>query len=209
MGALAGVRLRLGRMRPLAAPVSHRERLLEAAAAFTAEQGWGALTMAKLADLVGVSRQTVYNEIGGKPQLAEAMIMRELEMFLGRVEAAFSDNPTDLVRAIEAAALNVLELAGTDPLLHMVVRSSQGAESDLLPLLTTHSEALLEAAGQVVGEHVRRYDVPLDEDRMAVMIDMVIRLVLSHVMQPRGEPRETAETVAWIAARVLAPDAHR
>ena len=49
-----------------------------AAARFTAEHGWGALTMGKLADLVGVSRQTVYNELGGKPQLAEAMVMREL-----------------------------------------------------------------------------------------------------------------------------------
>ena len=36
---------------------------------------------------------------------------------------------------------------------------------------------------------------------------MVVRLVLSHVMQPTGEPAETAETIAWIvdrATRVLA-----
>ncbi len=191
-------------MRPFVAPVSHRERLLGAAAQYTAEHGWSTLTMGKLAELVGVSRQTVYNEIGGKPQLAEAMILRELETFLGRVDAAFSDNPTDLVRAIEAAAVNVLELARTDPLLHMVVRSSQGAESDLLPLLTTHSAALLDAAGAVVGEHVRRYDVPLDPERMQLMIDMVIRLVLSHMMQPAAEPHETAATIAWIAKRVLA-----
>ena len=79
-------------------PVTHRDRLLAAAAArFTAEHGWGALTMGKLADLVGVSRQTVYNEIGGKPQLAEAMVMRELELFLDLVDSAFHDNPDDLV----------------------------------------------------------------------------------------------------------------
>jgi AcrR family transcriptional regulator len=190
-------------MRPLLAPVSHRERLLEAAAGFTAEHGWSALTMAKLADLAGVSRQTVYNEIGGKPQLAEAMVMRELELFLSRVETAFLNHPTDLVAAIEAAATNVLELADTDPLLHAVVRSSQGAESDLLPLLTTHSGALLEAAGQVVGEHVRRYDAPLPPERIDLLIDMVIRLVLSHIMQPAADPAQTPATIAWIAARVL------
>ena len=61
-----------------AAQVSHRDRLVTAAARFTAANGWAELTMAKLADLVGVSRQTVYNEIGGKPQLAEAMVLREL-----------------------------------------------------------------------------------------------------------------------------------
>ncbi len=185
------------------ASVTHRDRLLEAAARFTAEHGWGALTMAKLADAVGVSRQTVYNEIGGKPQLAEAMVLRELEHFLQLVDSAFRDNPDDLVRAIEAAAFRVLDLAGTDPLLHAILSSSQGADSELLPLLTTHSEPLLGAAGQMIREHVATYEVTLEEPRVEVLIDMVVRLVLSHVMQPTAQPAETAETIAWIAARVL------
>jgi AcrR family transcriptional regulator len=204
--------LSLGRMTSVAAtesspgPVTHRDRLLTAAARFTAEHGWGALTMGKLADLVGVSRQTVYNELGGKPQLAEAMVMRELDLFLDHVDSAFTDNPDDLVAAIEAAAFRVLDLARTDPLLHAILSSTQGADSELLPLLTTNSEGLLEAAGQMIREHVTRYDVPLDEHRIEVLIDMVVRLVLSHVMQPSGAPAETASTVAWIAARVLTAD---
>ena len=32
---------------------------------------------------------------------------------------------------------------------------------------------------------------------------MVVRVVLSHVMQPSGPPAETADDIAWIAARVL------
>ena len=187
------------------APVpTHRDRLLVAAARFTSEHGWGALTMGKLADLVGVSRQTVYNELGGKPQLAEAMVMRELALFLDHVDSAFRDNPDDLVAAIEAAAYRVLDLARTDPLLHAILSSSQGADSELLPLLTTNSEGLLGAAGEMIRAHVVTYDVPLEEHRVEVLIDMVVRLVLSHVMQPTGEPAETAATVAWIAARVLA-----
>ena len=188
----------------LATTVSHRDRMLAAAADFTAEHGWAALTMAKLADMVGVSRQTVYNEIGGKPQLAEAMVMRELEQFLALVESAFLDHPDDLVQAIEAAAARVLESARTDPLLHAVLSSSQGADSELLPLFTTNSAALLSTAGQMVRAHVASYDVGLDDERLEVLIDMVVRLVLSHVMQPHGGPRETAQTIAWIAARVLA-----
>ena len=140
--------------------------------------------MAKLADLVGVSRQTVYNEIGGKPQLAEAIVMRELQMFLGLVDSAFEDNPDDLVEAIETAAYRVLDLAGRDPLLHAILSSRQGADSELLPLLTTNSEALLDAAGQMIRAHVATYPVHLEEHRVEVLIDMVVRLVLSHVMQP-------------------------
>lgn len=185
------------------APVTHRDRLLSAAARFTAEHGWGALTMGKLADLVGVSRQTVYNELGGKPQLAEAMVLRELEHFLGVVDSAFEDNPGDLVRAIETAAFRVLRLARNDALLHAILSSSQGADSELLPLLTTHSEPLLDAAGETIRRHVVTYEVGLPEHRADVLIDMVVRLVLSHVMQPAGEPAETAETIAWIAQRVL------
>ena len=37
----------------------------------------------------------------------------------------------------------MLELASTDPLLHAILSSSQGADSELLPLLTTNSEPLL------------------------------------------------------------------
>jgi len=185
------------------APVTHRDRLLSAAARLTAEHGWGALTMAKLADLVGVSRQTVYNEIGGKPQLAEAMVLRELELFLDLVDSAFQDNPDELVKGIEAAAFRVLDLARTDPLLHAILSSSQGADSELLPLLTTNSEPLLGAAGQMIRAHVSTYDLHMEEPRIEVLIDMVVRLVLSHVMQPTGEPAETAEAIAWIAERVL------
>jgi AcrR family transcriptional regulator len=185
------------------APVTHRDRLLVAAARFTAEHGWGELTMAKLAELVGVSRQTVYNEIGGKPQLAEAMVLRKLELFLEVVDSAFQDNPRDFVQAIETAAFRVLDLARTDPLLHAILSSSQGADSELLPLLTTNSEPVLGAAGEMIRTHVTRYDVHLGEQRVEVLIDMVVRLVLSHVMQPTDEPAQTAQTIAWIAGRVL------
>ena len=194
---------RLEPMSPVSAPSGHRDRLLAAAARFTAEHGWAALTMGKLADLGGVSRQTVYNEIGGKPQLGEAMVMRELALFLDVVDGSFQDNPDDLVAAIRTAAQRVLEMAGTDPLLHAVISSSQGADTELLPLLTTNSSALLVAAGQMIRTHVESYELALPEDRVDVLIDMVVRLVLSHVMQPAGSPRETAETVAWIARRVL------
>ena len=190
---------------PADPPIGHRERLLAAAARFTAEHGWAALTMGRLAELGGVSRQTVYNEIGGKPQLAEAMVMRELLLFLDVVDSAFNDHPDELISAIETAARRALELAQTDPLVRMVLSASQGADtSDLLPLLTTNSEALLATAGQLVRTRAATYDVPLSEQRLETMVDMVIRLVLSHVMQPGGDPSEIAEAIAWIATRVLA-----
>jgi AcrR family transcriptional regulator len=182
---------------------SLRERIVDAAVALTAQVGWARVTMAKLADHVGVSRQTVYNEIGSKPALAEAMILHELDRFLGVVDQAFDAHPGDLVGAIRAASLGVLELAQDNKLLHAVVSATHGADTELLPLLTTHAESLLAAAKVVVGERITPYDVRLEAEHLDAAIDMVVRVVLSHVMQPSAAPEHTAANLAWIAARVL------
>lgn len=180
-----------------------RDRIVEAAVAMTTESGWSAVTMAALAERVGVSRQTVYNELGSKEGLAEAVILRELERFLAVVTVAFDANPADLVAAIRAATYGVLELAQDNKLLHAVVSATHGADTELLPLLTTHAEPLLTAAKAVVAERVASYDIGLDPAALDTAIDMVVRLVLSHVMQPSGTPARTADDLAWISARVL------
>lgn len=186
-----------------AAPPSLRDRLLEAAVQIMTTSGWGRVTMARLADDVGVSRQTVYNEIGTKNDLAEAMVMRELDRFLAGVAQSFDENPDDLIAAIRGSAQRVLEYAEDNALLHAVVSATHGADTELLPLLTTHSEYLLEGAKFVIAERVASYDVRLPEGRLEASIDMVVRLVLSHVMQPSAAPARTADDIAWIAERVL------
>ena len=186
-------------------PLTIRERVVEAAVTLTTRDGWATVTMARLAEVVGVSRQTVYNEVGSKPALAEAMILRELDRFLGLVTVAFDAHPTDLVGAIRAATYGVLELARDNKLLHAVVSATHGADTELLPLLTTHAGALLSTAKAVLVERVAPYDVDLSPAGLDAAIDMVVRVVLSHVMQPSASPDATAEDIAWISARVLRP----
>jgi len=192
---------RLGGMTTV--PGALRERIVGTALDLTLEAGWSGVTMAKLADRVGVSRQTVYNEIGGKPALAEAMILTELARFLGVVDAAFDDHPRSLVDALEQACRDVLELAHDNPLLKAVVTATHGADTELLPLLTTHADSLLVTAKGVIRGRLEAYDVALGPDRLDAAIDMVVRVVLSHVMQPSGTPASTATDLAWIAGRVL------
>ncbi len=55
----------------------------------------------------------------------------------------------------------------------------------------------------MVRDRIEPYDVTLDEEHLEAAIDMVVRVVLSHVMQPSASPVETADDIAWIAARVL------
>jgi AcrR family transcriptional regulator len=186
-------------------PLTMRARVIDAAVTLTTEAGWAQVTMARLADVVGVSRQTVYNEVGSKPLLAEAMILRELDRFLELVTVAFDAHPTDLVAAIRAASRAVLEAGQDNLLLRAIVSATHGADTELLPLLTTHAGALLSTAKAVVVDRVSPYDVELSPAQLDAAIDTVVRVVLSHVMQPSASPAQTADDIAWISARVLRP----
>lgn len=181
-----------------------RDRLLDAAAAITAGDGWGAVTMAKLADEVGVSRQTVYNELGSKPRIAEELVMRELDRFLDVVRARMAAE-TELVEALRSACEGTLEAAAGNPLLKAILESAHTGGSDLLPLLTTQSQGLIEGASAVVMESLAEqgFETGLSEPELQTAVDSIIRLVLSHVMQPAKPPAEAAADIAWFVGHAL------
>jgi len=180
-----------------------RERILVAATELTVASGWSSVTMARLADAVGVSRQTIYNEVGDKAGLAEAMILSELARFLDVVNSAFDREPTNLMEAIRRAVRDVLDMSAGNELLKAVVSASHGADTELLPLLTTHSNALVDTAKAVVRERLTAYPIQLEGMQLEGAIDIIVRVVLSHVMQPSATPSETADMLAFIAGKVL------
>lgn len=185
-------------------PTMH-DRVVAAASELTLESGWSSVTMGRLAQRVGVSRQTVYNEVGSKPQLAEEMVLAELAKFLTVVDAAFDDHPTDLVEGIRAAAFGVLQLAVGNAFLQAVVSASYGAATELLPLLTSRNDALVQTATDLLRRRVLAYDLQVTERQLEAAIDMVVRLVLSHVVHPTAAPADTADDIAWISGRTLCP----
>src|SRR5688500_13721609 len=98
------------------AATSTRDRIVAAAVGMTTSSGWASVTMSRLADAAGGSRQTVYNEVGSKPALAETMILEELARFLQVVEQAFDAEPDELTRGIERAVSDVLTYARANTL---------------------------------------------------------------------------------------------
>jgi AcrR family transcriptional regulator len=181
----------------------YRQPIITAAIELTADDGWAAVTMSRLADIVGVSRQTVYNELGSKTALAEAMIAHELDRFLGVVGDAFDHHPDDLVEAIYDAVRDVMELAHDNTLLRAIVSATHGTDTDLLPLLTTRAGSLLTEAKTRLTQRVRAYESALSDEQITVVTDLVVRAVLSHIMQPSDTPTRVADGLAWIAARAL------
>ncbi|GAB2488254.1 TetR/AcrR family transcriptional regulator [Promicromonospora xylanilytica] len=184
-------------------PISSRSRIIAAAVRLTCADGWSKVTMGRLATDAGVSRQTVYNAVGSRDDLAEAMVLTESAKFIFEIVEGFDNHPDDLLSAIHEAVENTLVLAQGNALLRAVVSATHGADTELLPLLTTHSEPLLGTLLVVVQDRVDQYEIDLEPERVTAVIDIVVRSALSHVMQPTATPRETADSITWLVARVL------
>ena len=81
--------------------------------------------------------------------------------------------------------------------------ASYGAATELLPLLTSRNDALVLTATEAVRRRVTVYPIELDDRHLDAAIDMVVRLVLSHVVHPIGTPADTADDIAWISEQAL------
>ena len=87
---------------------------------------------------------------------------------------------------------------------HNVSAGGPGADNELLPFLTTDAEPLILAAKDVIAARITRFpDLGMTPAELDAAIDAIVRLVLSHVMQPGHAPARTADDLAWIVARVL------
>jgi len=180
-----------------------RDRLLDAAAGIFAEDGWRRLTMGRVADRAGVSRQTVYNEFGTKPNLAEELVLRELDGFLNLVRDRIQQ-ASDPVEAIASAVEGALTMAGVNPLLKAVLDSAHAGDTELLPFITQSSALVDRARSAVAGSIQSRFpDLAISRQQVDIAADAVVRIVLSHVTQPARPPAEVAFEIAWLVSAIL------
>lgn len=188
------------------APSPTRERILGAAVQVVAESGWSGTTVGGVAAAAGVSRQTVYNELGSKRGLAQALVQRELARFLDVVEGAFSRHPHDAVAAVRAAVRDVLGRAEDHPLVRSIVDPDAGADADLLPLLTTRAEPLQATATTLVADQLAAYETPLSRRELLILAEVLVRVVLSHLVRPSGSASEVAGDLARLMGRLLSAE---
>lgn len=187
------------------APVSTRERLLAAAAGLACAEGWANVTMGKLAARVGVSRQTVYNELGSKTELAEALMRRETDRFADGVADVLGRHPRSPAEGVTEAFRYTLESARANPLLRIVLGGPQSDPDGLLPLLTTRSGPVLARAVALVAPMLGRGypETELSSSDWAVAVEVFVRLLLSHLLQPAGSVEQATGQMRWLAGRML------
>jgi AcrR family transcriptional regulator len=175
--------------------LSLRETLLMAAADLLAEHGFSGLRMADVAALAGVSRQTVYNEFGGKSALVDAVALRTVSEFIegsDRVWQAAPDVRTGVRDTVEYTIVHGRE----NRLVASVIGSAEA--EDLLPLLTTRGEPVLRPAIEQSTRYLLDRVPALPQPVAQLLAETIIRLSVSHLLLPTGDARRAADGVCAV-----------
>lgn len=178
-----------------------RETLLDAALGLLDDRDWADVTMADVASAAGVSRQTLYTELGSRSELAQALVIREADRFLTDVEDAVRSRRDDPVAALVAAFDVFLTAAAEHPVIRSVV-SGAGNES-LLPFVTTQGQPVVELAAERLVAVILDCWPQITEPDARLLADSVVRLAISYAALPTGPAGMTAASVATLLGPFL------
>jgi AcrR family transcriptional regulator len=166
-----------------------RESLLDAARSALADRPWSAVRMVEVAASAGVSRQTLYNEFGGKDGLARALVRREADGFLAGIErtlASGGEPPDRLTATVEWTA----DVARGNPIVRAMLT---GCWSERLPM-----PVLSAVPSSSTAPAQRRADGPLPSpgDFVRIVRDRVLAsLTAPDTARPGGaDPVRTGGT---------------
>jgi AcrR family transcriptional regulator len=180
-----------------------RDEALDACHALAIERGWAQVRLSEVAGIIGVSRPTLYKEFGSKDGLGEALVRRETERFLVGVRETLDAHEGDVAGALTAAAEFSLVTAEANPLLHAVLTATRGGTDGLLPMLTTRSSPVLDPATAALTEWFAIHAPEYDPDEVREAVDVMVRLVVSHLVLPGPDPTASARLLAKVALRYL------
>lgn len=179
------------------------DRILDAAMREVAEHGTKATTMDDVAGAAGVARMTVFRRFGSKTALLERLVLRELRLFLERVDAALDavDDPADRVAE---AFVQCVRAGAEHPLVARLVRREPAAT---FARLAGGDPSPLELGRLYVAARIRA-DIPAAARREDpdVIADVLVRLAATYVLVPSVAVDVADEDAArTFARRVLAP----
>jgi AcrR family transcriptional regulator len=182
-----------------------REQVLNAAFDLVAAEGWGGLRLAAVARAAGISRQTLYNEFGSKQAVGRALAEREAERFLLGVQQELDAHQDDLMAAAEAGVGYTLRQAADNPLIKSIVTSARGTDDGLLAYLTTRPEPVFNTAATMLDAYAADTWPDVDAASRSLAVETIVRLTMSHIIQPGGSPEQSARRIAEITARIARP----
>lgn len=176
-----------------------RQTLLDATRGLLEQRPWAQITMADIASRAGVSRQTLYNELGSREQLAQAFVLREAERFIAEVRQAIEAHLDDPTAALAAALQLFLDTAGMDPMVGMLL--DDDGTGGLLPLITTRSRPVIDWAGSQIADAISAGWPAVPPGDALLLAQSLVRLAISYLTVPTSPPGQATQD----AVRLLAP----
>ncbi|WP_019633260.1 TetR/AcrR family transcriptional regulator [Actinomadura atramentaria] len=155
-------------------------RILDAALAEFETYGPRRVSVEDVARRAGVARTTIYRRFGGKENLLQAVILREVRGFLTAIALATEDLPTPEDAIVEGFVAGLRD-ARTHPLLTRVLESEPEV---FLPQLTMNGGAVMIAARDVIAARLRL--ARPDGDDCTTVAEVLLRVALSLLLVPGG-----------------------
>lgn len=186
-----------------------RTSILDAAWERAARLDWADVRIADLAEEVGVSRQTIYNEFGAKDQLGAALFRRELEVFTSGV-LSVTEAASDFRTAIRDSFAWMLTEARRHPILERMLETARrGGGESLLPVLTVRADVILvPLRSDLAAAYTERWP-GTGLRRAELAADTLVRFGLSQVVLPTDFDEDVVLDLAVelaIAVLRTAPD---
>ena len=162
------------------------------------ERSGGDFTMAEIARDLGVTRQTVYRYFANADALLTATALAETGRFLD-VLAAHLDHLTDPAEAVVEGIAYTLERLATDRYLGLLL--SPGRAGAFSPSVTsdtalTFGRSILERFAVDWGR------AGIDDARLDELVEHMLRIVQSFVIDPGRPPRQGAQLRAYLTTWV-------
>lgn len=179
---------------PVAARQLLRDTLLDAADSLLGERPWAKVPMGDIAARAGVSRQTLYNEFGGRREFSEAFVLREADRLLTGAEAEIERHAHAPRAAIARALKAFLDEAAEN---RLVQSMTSGDDGGLLALVTTRGGVLTVATERLAACLCRVWPEIDSADARAVA-ETTVRLAISHATLPTQSTAATARTVTEV-----------
>jgi AcrR family transcriptional regulator len=180
-----------------AAVATHtRDSILDALCELLLERNWRAVTMTDVAAAAGMSKQTLYNEFGSRRGLAQGYAIRLTDAFASVIEAALLEHENNALDALEQGFAAFFDLSKSDPLV-LSLHSGEPPD-DLLRLITTDSDPIIDRAGQRLAQTFQQCWVGASEHQADIISKVVVRLALSYIPTPPADSAQTANDVAQL-----------
>jgi AcrR family transcriptional regulator len=182
-----------------------RGLVVEAASELSLEVGWSAVTMAHLASQVGVSRQTIYNEVGSKAELARLVVLAANDRLLSLMGGVFDRSHAPASDEVRGGIRRMIATIAADPMLSALTAALHGVDSGALPIAHLEAEELLADLADALARNLGDLELELTEAECSIVSSALVRLVLCAAVQPGGTPARAADDLAWVAGRLLQP----